>query len=94
MAHSIGGLVFRIAFNSPRLAEFVPLFHLFLSMNVPHLGLMFANLTTEFGVRLIQRFTESIQVSELMLRDQKDLRQTTLYKLAANNGGGRELFSL
>ena len=94
MAHSIGGLVFRIAFNSPKLAEFVPLFHLFLSMNVPHLGLMFANLTTEFGVRLIQRFTESIQVSELMLRDQKDLRQTTLYKLAANNGGGRELFSL
>ena len=90
MAHSIGGLVFRIAFYSPRLAEFVPLFHLFLSMNVPHLGLMFANLTTEFGVRLIQRFTESIQVSELMLRDHKDLRQTTLYKLAANNGGDGE----
>ena len=86
IAHSIGGLVFRLAICNSSLLPYQPFFHLFLSLNVPHLGLMFANLTTEVGARLIQRFTESIQMSELLLRDHKDLRQTTIYKLASNNG--------
>lgn len=86
IAHSVGGLVFRLAISDPSLTPYRSTFHLFLSLNVPHLGLMFANLTTEVGARLIQRFTESIQMSELLLRDHKDLRQTTIYKLAENNG--------
>ena len=86
IAHSIGGLVFRLAITESSLSSYQSYFHLFLSLNVPHLGLMFANLTTEVGARLIQKFTESIQMSELLLRDHKDLRQTTIYKLAENNG--------
>ena len=85
IAHSIGGLVFRLAFKHPNLSHYKPLFHFFLSLNVPHLGLLFAKYTTELGAKLIKMFTESIQMGELLLTDQKDMRQTTLYKLTADD---------
>lgn len=85
IAHSIGGLVFRLAFKHPRLASYKTLFHLFLSLNVPHLGLLFAKFTTELGAKIIRRFTESIQMEELLLKDHKDIRQTTLYQLTADD---------
>lgn len=86
IAHSIGGLVFRIAMNDPRLSEFQKLYHLFFSLNVPHLGILFGNMKTDIGARLLSLIDKSIQIDEISLKDHKDLRKTLLYELAKNNG--------
>ena len=86
IAHSIGGLVFRIAMNDPRLDPYKQYYHLFLSLNVPHLGISFGNYKTDIGGRIMSVVEKSIQIDEISLKDNKDLRKTLLYELAKNNG--------
>lgn len=86
IAHSIGGLVFRIALNDERLREYKQLYHLFLSLNVPHLGILFGNYKTDIGVKLLNLIDKSIQIEEISLKDNKDLRKTLLYEMTKNNG--------
>ena len=92
IAHSIGGLVFRIAMNDQRLSRYQSLYHLFLSLNVPHLGILFGNYKTDIGARLLSLIDKSIQIDEISLKDNKDLRKTLLYELSQNNG--RLLFKI
>ena len=54
IAHSIGGLVFRIAMNDPRLDPYKQYYHLFLSLNVPHLGISFGNYKTDIGASYLR----------------------------------------
>ena len=61
-------------------------FHLFLSLNVPHLGISFGNYKTDIGARIMSVVEKSIQIDEISLKDNKDLRKTLLYELAKNNG--------
>lgn len=86
IAHSIGGLVFRLAMNDPRLANYQQFYHLFLSLNVPHLGILFSNYKTDIGARLMSLVGRSIQIDEISLKDNKDVRKTLLYELAKDNG--------
>ena len=87
IAHSIGGLVFRLALNDARLQRYWDAYHLFLSLNVPHLGILFASYGTDLGTRIMNLWSKSLQLDELSLRDQRDMRQTTLYKMAQHTGG-------
>lgn len=89
LAHSIGGLVFRLAMNDARLQPYWGLYHFFLSLNVPHLGILFASYGTDLGTRLMTLWSKSMQLDELSLRDHRDMRQTTLYKMAHNTGWTR-----
>lgn len=86
IAHSIGGLVFRLALNDVRLERYWGYYHFFLSLNVPHLGILFASYGTDLGARIMNLWSKSVQLDELLLRDQRDMRETTLYKMAQHTG--------
>ena len=88
IAHSIGGLVFRLALNDARLQPYWGFYHFFLSLNVPHLGILFASYGTDLGTRIMNLWSKSVQLDELSLRDQRDMRETTLFKMAQHTGGG------
>ena len=86
VAHSLGGLVFQLAVNDPRMAKYAPYYHLFLSLNVPHVGIPLSYYRSELGSKLFLMITKSNQLDELFLQDNKDWRQTTLYKLSEHPG--------
>ena len=86
VAHSLGGLVFRIAMNDPRMQEYQHLYHLFLSLNVPHVGVPLSYYRSELGGKLFLMLTKSNQLDEVCLQDNKDFRQTTLYQMSKHPG--------
>lgn len=86
IAHSLGALVLRLALNSPLFTVYRDRFHLFLSLNTPHLGVVFPGWTTEWGSKFVSFFNNSKVLSELLLKDAKNLRNTLLYKMARNSG--------
>ena len=86
ISHSLGALVLRLALNSPLLTTYRNRFHLFLSLNSPHLGVLFPGKTTEWGSKVVSLFNNSKAVTELLLKDAKNQRNTLLYKMALNPG--------
>ena len=62
IAHSIGALVIRLALNNPLLSPFAGKFHLFLSLNAPHLGMVFARKSLEWGGKVVSLLQSSALV--------------------------------
>ena len=86
IAHSIGALVIRLALNNPLLSPFAGKFHLFLSQNAPHLGVVFARKSLEWGGKVVSLLQSSALVDELLLKDDKNPRNALLYRMALNSG--------
>ena len=87
IGHSIGSLVLRLAFNNPLLSPFTKYFHLFLSLNAPHVGVLFARKPLEWGSKVLSLVGSSALVDELLLKDAKNPRNALLYRMALNHGG-------
>ena len=83
VGHSIGSL----AFNNPLLSPFSKYFHLFMSLNAPHVGVLFARKPLEWGSKVLSLVGSSALVDELLLKDAKDPRNALLYRMALNHGG-------
>ena len=86
ISHSMGSLVLRLALNSPLLNPFRSKFNLFLSLNAPHLGVMFPNITLDWGSKFYSFFNNSKVVQQLLLKEEKNQRNSLLYKMALNSG--------
>lgn len=86
ISHSIGSLVLRLALNSPLLNPFRSKFNLFLSLNAPHLGVLFPTLTLDWGSKFYSFFNNSKVVQQLLLKEEKNQRNSLLYKMALNSG--------
>lgn len=86
ISHSIGSLVLRLAIQSPLLNPYRSKYHLFLSLNAPHLGVLFPKWTLEWGSKFVSFFNDAKVVQELLLKEEKKQRNTLLYKMALNSG--------
>lgn len=93
ISHSIGSLVFRLAIQSPILNPYRSKYHLFLSLNAPHLGVLFPKWTLEWGSKFVSFFNDARVVQELLLKEEKKQRNTLLYKMALNSGTSLAFFS-
>ena len=93
ISHSIGSLVLRLAIQSPLLNPYRSKYHLFLSLNAPHLGVLFPKWTLEWGSKFVSFFNDAKVVQELLLKEEKKQRNTLLYKMALNSGWGSSTVS-
>lgn len=84
IGHSIGSIVLRLALRSPLLQNYTSYYHLFLSLNAPHLGVQFSRKTHEWGKKVLSLVNSSALVDELMLKDERDSRNSLLYRMANN----------
>lgn len=87
LGHSVGALVLRLAFRNPLLTPFTRFFHLFLSLNAPHCGVTFSKRPIDWGSRFLAFVNSSQLVDELLLKDDKNPRNTLLYRMSQNSGG-------
>lgn len=89
LGHSVGALILRLAFRNPLLTPFTQFFHLFLSLNAPHCGVTFSKRSIDWGSRFLSFVNSSQLVDELLLKDDKNPRNTLLYRMSQNSGRDR-----
>lgn len=85
IGHSIGSIVIRLALNNPLLQSYQSCYHLFLSLNAPHLGVQFSKKTHEWGKKVLSLVNSSALVDELMLKDEKSPKNSLLYRMSQNS---------
>ena len=86
LGHSVGALILRLAFRNPLLTPYTQFFHLFLSLNAPHCGVTFSKRSIDWGSRFLAFVNSSQLVDELLLKDDKNPRNTLLYRMSQNSG--------
>ncbi|CBK23088.2 uncharacterized protein [Blastocystis hominis] len=85
LGHSVGALILRLAFRNPLLTPYTQFFHLFLSLNAPHCGVTFSKRSIDWGSRFLAFVNSSQLVDELLLKDDKNPRNTLLYRMSQNS---------
>ena len=86
LGHSLGAIVLRLAFHNPLLTPYTQFFHLFLSLNAPHFGVTFTKRSIDWGSRFLSFVNSSQMVDELLLKDDKNPRNSLLYRMSQNSG--------
>ncbi|MFH4974916.1 hypothetical protein AB6A40_001625 [Gnathostoma spinigerum] len=84
IAHSMGGIIVRCMLGDAKAVSFLPKFHVFLTLNTPHCGLLYNQKAANWGVSLIQWWKQSTSLEQLTLRDTVSFRDTFLYRLSMN----------
>lgn len=79
IAHSLGGLIVRSAL--PFLSRYKSLFSFFVTLSTPHIGI--TNRLIEGGVFFLSLFKKSKVLEQLTLRDEYNLEDCELYRLAS-----------
>ena len=77
------------AFIFHHIQGFLKFFHLFLSLNAPHCGVTFSKRSIDWGSRFLSFVNSSQLVDELLLKDDKNPRNTLLYRMSQNSGRDR-----
>ncbi|CAI2383209.1 unnamed protein product [Moneuplotes crassus] len=85
VGYSMGGLIFRAAL--PKLAKYKDLLSAFVTLATPHLGYLTTNskLLTA-GMWLVEKMKKSTSLKEITIKDQKDFKNCTLYKMSKMEG--------
>ncbi|CAB4027272.1 FAM135B-like isoform X1 [Paramuricea clavata] len=87
IGHSLGNIIIRSALNHPLLEPYVELFHTFLSLSGPHLGMVHhTSSLVSTGMWLLQKWKKSDSLLQLSLNDSTDMRDTFIYKLSKKKG--------
>ena len=87
VAHSLGGLVVRVALKCPELQPYLSKLHTFLSLSVPHIG--HSSSSTQLipsAMWIWQKWTNSQCLKQIRLLDHADPYKTFLYKLSLEKG--------
>jgi pimeloyl-ACP methyl ester carboxylesterase len=87
IGHSLGGLIIRAAL--PRLSSIKERFYSYLSLACPHLGC--ANnesFLIDAGMWVLCKIKQSTVLMQLALKDEKDVKQSTIFRLAKADGLG------
>lgn len=90
IGHSIGSVVIRLALRNPLLQNYHSCYHLFLSLNAPHLGVEFSKKAHEWGKKVLSLVNSSALVEELLLKDGRTKRNSLIYRMAMNASKRRE----
>ncbi|OAF65464.1 hypothetical protein A3Q56_06830, partial [Intoshia linei] len=87
IGHSMGNLIIRSAINSYKFSHFQRLFHTYISIGGPHLGLNYTgSKLVKAGVWCIQKLLKSYSMSQMTMNDSSDYKETFIYKLSRLNG--------
>ncbi|GMT00986.1 hypothetical protein PENTCL1PPCAC_23160 [Pristionchus entomophagus] len=84
IAHSLGGLIVRAAVARPEGSWLRPRLHTLLTLNTPHLGLVYAKKTSHVGLTLVQWYKRSRCLAQLSLRDTNNFTDSFLVRLASS----------
>ncbi|GMT28945.1 hypothetical protein PFISCL1PPCAC_20242 [Pristionchus fissidentatus] len=84
IAHSLGGLIVRAAVARPDAAWLHSRLHTLLTLNTPHLGLVYAKKTSHVGLTLVQWYKRSRCLAQLSLRDANNFNDSFLVRLASS----------
>lgn len=88
LAHSLGGLIVRTLCGLDGMKVFIPRLHTLLTLNSPHLGLMYNQRAANWGIAILQWWKQSVSLEQLTMRDAANFRDTFLYKLSGNGAFG------
>lgn len=83
IAHSLGGLIVRAAISQPEASWLHSRLHTLLTLNTPHLGLVYAKKTSHVGLTLVQWYKRSRCLAQLSLRDSANFNDAFLVRLAS-----------
>ena len=86
IGHSIGSVILQLAIRNPLLQNYQSCYHLFLSLNSPHLGVQFSSKTHEWGKKVLSLVSSYAVVDELLLKDGNDSKNSLLYRMALTSG--------
>ncbi|XP_028399377.1 protein FAM135B-like isoform X3 [Dendronephthya gigantea] len=87
IGHSMGNIIIRAALNHPQMEPYIELFHTFLSLSGPHLGMVHhTSSLVSTGMWLLQKWKKSESLLQLSLNDSTDMRDTYIYKLSKKKG--------
>lgn len=81
---SLGGLIIRAAL--PKLRQYRNLFHLFLSIATPHLGLKYSEKLISTALSILNVMKEVPALQEMRLHDSSEIKNTLLFKLSNQEG--------
>ena len=85
ISHSLGGIIIRGAIEY--LKEYKNLFGTYISLATPHLGYFHStNKLLSLGLWVVNGITRDQLLSEIRLSDDKDIQETSLYKLSSAKG--------
>lgn len=85
IGHSIGGVIIRSAL--PHLEEYKSKFWLYISLSSPHMGYAFSeSKIINAGMWVLKKWKGSKSLEQLMLDDNKNFRETCLFKISEYEG--------
>ncbi|CAJ0946607.1 unnamed protein product, partial [Mesorhabditis belari] len=84
ITHSLGGIIVRTAIGRSDAEWLREKAHTLLTLNTPHLGLIYAPKVSSFGVAVIQWWKKSRSLEQLAMKDSTSLHDSFLMKLSKN----------
>jgi hypothetical protein len=84
ICHSLGGIIAREAIS--HLLDYRHLFHAYVSLASPHLGITGASKHIKFGLWVSEIFVTYECVTQLKLQDETDFEDSFLFKLSKKQG--------
>uniref|UniRef100_A0A914YMX9 DUF676 domain-containing protein n=1 Tax=Panagrolaimus superbus TaxID=310955 RepID=A0A914YMX9_9BILA len=88
LAHSLGGLIVRTLCGLEGMKVFIPRLHTLLTLNSPHVGLMYNQRAANWGIAILQWWKQSVSIEQLTMKDAANFRDSFLYKLSGNGAFG------
>uniref|UniRef100_A0AC35G0I1 DUF676 domain-containing protein n=1 Tax=Panagrolaimus sp. PS1159 TaxID=55785 RepID=A0AC35G0I1_9BILA len=88
LAHSLGGLIVRTLCGLDGMKVFIPRLHTLLTLNSPHVGLMYNQRAANWGIAILQWWKQSVSIEQLTMKDAANFRDSFLYKLSGNGAFG------
>ena len=84
VGHSLGGIIIREALT--HLKSLRQHFFSYVSLSVPHLGCRKnKSMLVSLGMKYLKRFKKDVVISQLQLDDEKDFKDTFLFRLASRD---------
>ena len=82
VGHSIGNIIIRAALAMPQMKELRKFLWTFLSVSGPHTGFQGVNSMQKLALQFLTKIRKIRSISELSMEDEKDYKETFLYKLS------------
>ena len=82
VGHSIGNIIIRAALAMPQMKELRQFLWTFLSVSGPHTGFQGVNSMQKLALQFLTKMRKIRSICELSMQDEKDYRETFLYKLS------------